>query len=137
MKISENKNFKEVKLYDKKITIKELLSENLTKHLKHERLERFNKAVELNIYNGKQSKIHTVFWVDKNHPDGPELHCVTHKGIIFIINERKYYNDENSFITVLLARPNQVKRLYESCSLSVPEHILEYARFYLQNKLNK
>lgn len=138
MNIKENKNFKEVKLSNKKIEIADLLKESLTGHLKKDRLERFNMAVKLNKHSdGTDASIDRIFYVNKGHPDGPELHCVTKKGILFIINEKKYENKEKCFITVLLARPNQVIRLYEECNLVIPKSILNGAKKNLKNKLNK
>lgn len=135
MDIHKNKNFKSVELSDKRIKIKDLLNEELTGHLENERKIRFDMAVELNKHkNGSQAFIDKVFLVDKGHPDGPELHCVTEKGIIFILNESKYENNTKCFITVLLARPNQVVRLYKACNLEVPRCVLNGA---FKNQLHK
>ena len=128
MNIQENKNFVSVSLYSHLIKIDELLSEELTGHLSSERYERLERAMRYNKFHGKgQAYVDKVFVVDKGHPDGPELHCVTTKGIIFILNKDKYESHKKSFITVLLARPNQVKRLYEACGLEVPLNIMNFA----------
>jgi hypothetical protein len=138
MNIKENNNFKEVKLSEKNITIEELLEESLTKHLNNSRKKRFDMAVNLNKHkDGSNAEVDKIFFVDKGHKDGPELHCVTKKGIIFILNERKYENNDRSFITVLLARPNQVIRLYEECNLEIPKSIINGAKKNLKNKINK
>ena len=124
MNIKDNKNFSSVQLYNKKILIKDLYREDFTKHLKDERKKRFYLALEVNKdKQGKQSEIDRIFLVDKGHKDGPELHCVTKKGVIYILNKEKYENGKNSFITILFARPNQVKRLYEACNLELSRDI--------------
>lgn len=144
MKVSENKNFVEVSTY-KNLTIEDVLNSFQTTHLSSERLERFNLAERLNrTYIGKgkekeviQSDVDKVFLVDKGHKDGKELHCVTKKGIIFILNEEKYKNNDNALITALIGRPNQVARLYEDCNLKAPENILDRCRSYQAQGLNE
>lgn len=65
------------------------------------------------------------------------MHCVTQKGIIFILNKRKYEKHQHSFITVLLARPNQVIRLYKECGLCTPNNIIEKTKEYVEIGANK
>ena len=63
-----------------------------------------------------------TFLVDKNHPNGKELHTVTDTGIIVIRNERTH-----KMITKLIARPNQIKRYFGE-NLKGLEKVLELAR---------
>ena len=134
MKIEENKNFQEVKLYSEKIELDKILELNKTEHMKKDRQIRLNTAISL---LDKDDYIEHTFLVDKNHKDGKELHCVTHKsGIIFILNEEKFKNNKPCFITIFLARPNQIKRLYEPFNFNVNEETLRKCNFYIKNNLN-
>ena len=142
MTITENKNFISVSEYKTKLSIKDIENAYETEHLSFERLERLELARKLNSEYDKdkkcvQAEIDRIFLVDKGHKAGMELHCVTKKGIIFILNERKYRNGNNSFITALIGRPNQVKRLYEACNLTVAEKILNKCKYYQSQKLNE
>ncbi len=86
--------------------------------------------------NNKQAEVDAVFLVDKGHKDGKELHCVTKRGIIFILNEQKYINNGYGFITALIARPNQVKRLYRDVGMICPKYILGFCNKYVDNGWN-
>ena len=135
--IKENKNFKNVSLYNKNINVEDILNQQHTKHLDKSREKRLNLAIKLNEENGVQSTIDKIFVVDKGHKDGEELHCVSRKGIIFILNKYKYENNINSFITILIARPNQVERLYQDCNLKVDRRIIKYTQNNVANGYNK
>ena len=66
------------------------------------------------------------FIVDKGHKKGLEVHSITDKGIIVIHNLHS-----GKLITKLIARPQQIKRYYESTGREPPpeyEDILELAR---------
>lgn len=66
------------------------------------------------------------FIVDKGHKKGLEVHSITDKGIIVIHNL-----NSGKLITKLIARPQQIKRYYESSGREPPpeyEDILELAR---------
>jgi hypothetical protein len=60
-----------------------------------------------------------AFIVDKSHPNGDELHVITTSGYIMIFNEKS-----ERFITVLHARPMQLKRYYMSLHEQIPDTIL-------------
>ena len=140
MNVSENTNFKEVKVY-RNLEIEDILNMVPTTHLSLERLERFEFSKKLNrVYSKdksfKQANINKVFLVDKGHKEGAELHCVTDKGIIFILNEQKFIKNISCFITALIGRPNQVGRLYEECGEKAPEYIMNLCRKYKTNDLN-
>ena len=133
MNIKENKNFQEVKLYSEKIELDKILELNKTEHMKKDRQIRLNTAISL---LDKDDYIEHVFLVDKNHPEGKELHCVTHSGIIFILNERKYLKGVPCLITIFLARRNQIIRLYEPFNLKVSKYTLNKCEYYITNHLN-
>lgn len=138
MNIQENENFVSVQLYHKNLYIKEILQQEHTFHLDYEKYKRYNRAIELNKYkNGNHAKIHITFLVDKNHKDGPELHCVSERGVIFILNKKKYEEGRNCLITVLLARPNQVIRLYNAIGYYAPKEIVRYCRLNSRHHQNK
>lgn len=66
------------------------------------------------------------FIVDKGHRNGAEVHSITSNGIIIVHN---LYSGK--LITKLLARPQQIKRYYESTGRTPPpeyDDILELAR---------
>lgn len=66
------------------------------------------------------------FVVDRGHPHGAERHCITNNGIIIVYNL-----GSGKLITKLLARPQQIKRYYQSSGREPPpeyESILKLAR---------
>lgn len=62
------------------------------------------------------------FVVNRGHPGGAEIHSVTDTGIIIIHNQQT-----NKLITELVARPQQLRRLYKSVNRDVPKDILSLA----------
>lgn len=46
--------------------------------------------------------------VDKGHPNGAEIHCITDNGIIIVYNERT-----KRLVTKLIARPAQLQRYFK------------------------
>lgn len=134
MNINENKNFLSVEIYERNLTIDEILNTIQTKHFSKKRKKRFENALN---YLEKDDYIEHTFLVDKNHPDGKELHCVTYKsGLIFILNEQKFKNHEPCFITIFLSRPNQIQRLYEPFNFEINKDTLKKCNFYINNNLN-
>ena len=132
----DNKNFLSVKLYPKyykPITMENLIHCSETLHFQKLRWDRKELIQSL----VKTNEIDRCFLVDKGHPAGLEIHVVTKKGLIYILNNRKYKNGENALVTILLARPKQVKRLYKEVGLTPSQEILKYCRFYIQNKYNE
>lgn len=119
-----NKNFISVESYGL-IRKDYILSANATKHL-NERSVRLAKAFELDA----NSVIDHCFLVDKGHRDGKEIHCVSSNGIIYILNRDKFLSNRNALITALIARPNQVKRLYRECNLFADKSILDKCYTY-------
>ena len=60
--------------------------------------------------------------IDKGHKNGSEIHIVTDSGIIKIYNART-----KKHITDLIARPNQIKRVYNSRGEFAPKWLLNIA----------
>ena len=92
-----------------------------TKHYKTQRYKR-EKFINEHIGDGY---IIDGFVVDKGHPNGVEVHSITENAIIIVHNYRT-----GKLVTKLLARPQQIKRYYESTGRKHPpeyEDILELA----------
>lgn len=137
MNIEENLNFKSVELFDEEIDTNILLKNyGFTGHARYERTERVDEALELNKTDGRQASFDRIFRVDKGHPDGIELHCVTKNGIIFIVNEEKFRNWEGCIVTVLFARVNQAERLYKAAKIKFPEPIRKKCEEWEERGLN-
>lgn len=126
MKLQDNHNFYGIKLY-KTIPLDIILKSVKTKHLNYSRQRRLYFA--LSLLNTNDYTEHT-FLIDKHHPDGNELHNVTHSGIIFILNQRKFKSNLPCFITVLIARPNQITRLYDIFDIQISNYTLQKCLFY-------
>lgn len=97
----------------------------VTKHYQRERCRR-EKFIEK--YLGGDGYIIDGFIVDNNHPNGLEVHSLTDNGIIIIHNLLS-----GNLISKLIARPNQIKRYYESTGREPPkeyERILELAKWH-------
>ena len=75
----------------------------LTEHARNMSIERKRKLKEIGV--GKT--LDRFIW-DKGHKNGAEIHTVTTTGLIIVQNERT-----NNLVTVLIARPQQIKRYYE------------------------
>lgn len=104
MIIKENQNFH--------ICLDNLIE---SKHMK----QRQNRMLIENIH---KQNIVDIFWVDKGHPNGPEIHVLLSKAIILILNARS-----SKVCTVLLARAKQISRYYEATEQLPPFELLVYA----------
>lgn len=93
---------------------------------KHYKTKRANREDFIREHLGGDGYMVDGFIVSRNHPMGDEIHNVTDNGLI------KIYNiDSGKLCTKLIARPNQIMRLYESTGREKPpeyEDILELAR---------
>lgn len=58
--------------------------------------------------------------IDRGHRNGPEIHMVTTTGLVIICNQRTL-----KVITVLIARPNQIRRYFKKNE--VPKDIINLA----------
>jgi len=88
-----------------------------------ERLDRFKAYGELDLL--KDAKFVDTFLVDKAHKDGNEIHSITNTGLIVIFNE-----NSGRLITVLAARPGQIKRYYK---YPYPVYIDEIVKIAFRN----
>lgn len=104
----------------------------MSDHAREDRVARFELVSKLD----PNPTIDKAFIVDRGHRNGKEIHCVSEKGIIYILNLRKYLKDYNSLVTVMIARPRQVTRLYEACDLSASESIINTCRYNQQMGYN-
>ena len=72
------------------------------------------------------------FIVDRGHPNGAEVHSVTDTAIILIHNQ-----NTNQLITELIARPNQLKKLYGQEGRLPPKKILKLAYMHNAKRFNE
>lgn len=72
------------------------------------------------------------FIVDRGHPGGNEIHSVTDTAIIIIQNETT-----KRLITELIARPEQLRRLYRGIGKEPPKSILKLAYEHNKYRLNE
>lgn len=116
-----------VKIYKREIPC--FTNLNISKHLGETRNERMK-----NVNKIGKGTIMKSFLVDKNHPNGLEIHIITSTGLIFIFNERT-----GKLCTILIARPAQIKRYYENCNIpnEIPRNVVELAYQHECNNLNK
>lgn len=94
----------------------------VSEHYKTERYRR-EKFIDEHFGDGQ---IVDEFMVDRGHPHGAERHCIMDNGVIVIYNFAS-----GKLVTKLLARPQQIKRYYESSGKELPleyEDILKLAR---------
>lgn len=89
-----------------------------TNHLTIDRANRVRAIREL-IGFGKPVR---GFKVDNHHRNGAEYHLVTSTALILIFNFRT-----KKLITILVARPNQIKRYYEGMDDTAPQELLDLA----------
>lgn len=107
-----------IKPYTKSVTLL-IDHSHHSRHFQRDRLTRYHKILSVE----KFPVIDSAFLVDKNHDKGKEIHCVSTHGIIYIYNQ-----NSRKLVTMIIARPNQIKRLYESCGKNIPEIILQEAK---------
>jgi hypothetical protein len=108
-----------------RLNSRELELNNLTKHFSE-------RETRMKIYSSIKNlgNVYDSFVVDKNHPNGDEVHVLTDTGFILIFNERT-----KKFITLLHARPMQLKRYYINLGEEIPLVITNICES--NNKLNK
>lgn len=106
-----------------KFILSDLLKESETKHMTHR---------EYRTNHVKTGKIASAFLWDRGHKDGPEYHIITTTGLIFIVNQYT-----KKLITILVARPGQIRRYYENCHVPVPEYLMKQAMSHQKRRLNK
>lgn len=104
----------------REVTLQEILlltqsAQVNTAHIvsRHSRIKSYE---ELGLLN---TDFITGFVVDKAHPDGLEYHMINTKGIIYIFNCNTL-----KLITMLGARPMQIRRYFLELSLPITSKIL-------------
>ncbi len=106
-----------------------------SKHFREDRSERKQVIDRLAV----DDAIDNVFVVDNGDVRGKELHVVSEQGLIYILSkdsvEKCKFN--GALITVLIARPNQVIRLYRACKLYAPSKIIKKCRLHQELALNE
>ena len=68
--------------------------------------------------------------IDRGHRNGPEVHKITTTGLVVIYNQRT-----GIMVTVLIARPNQIKRYY--AENEAPQKIINLAFEHMRAGYNK
>ena len=122
------------KVYKKHpFTLQELLKLSPTKHFSVDRKKRRDEA--LNRLLDKDDYLVCVMCVDHGHPDGLELHCITHSGLIFVLNEFKFNIGLPCVVTILNSRVNQLTR-YGKENYVPDEYTLQKARKHEKHKDN-
>ena len=99
---------------------------------KHYKNKRYMREKFINEYLNGGGKVIDSFIVNKGHPKGLERHCVTENGIIIVYNLRT-----NKLVTKLLARPNQVVKLYRNSGKTPSKELLNLCRWHEILRYNK
>ena len=107
-----------------------LEGQSLTSHYKNDRGAR----IEV-VSTGETTPLYS-FIVDTGHPNGNEIHTITERAEIIIQNERT-----KKIVTVLFARPAQVKRYWKLLNENAPKDedfnlVLKFAKSNLDKNLN-
>lgn len=63
------------------------------------------------------------FVVDRGHVNGEEIHVITSTGLIVIYNKASH-----KMVTILIARPQQIRRYYNNSGEFAPMYLIELAR---------
>lgn len=108
-----------IKISDKMVRIK------TTNHFSKERINRLNEYEKI---IGKSVPL-DIFWVDKGHQNGYELHVICSNGLCYVFNERT-----RELITVLALRQSQY-RFYYNVMKKKWDDFVDY-RCYLNESLN-
>lgn len=101
-------------------------AQNFSNHVVFERPNRMQAA---NFSNTHQFAV-AAFEVDRGHRNGPEIHFITNMGVIVIFN--KY---THRLCSVLIARPNQVRRYFDDCNLSMNAELLAVMRLAREHQI--
>lgn len=134
--VEENANFRHVTRLTYELVTDETIKNirRVSAHMANN--DRNNRRV---VAASLDKKAHVVasFLVDKGHKDGQEVHVVTNNGIIYVFNHMKLFlGAHNALVTILIARPNQVERLFEACGMPVDEAIIAKCKEHQARGLN-
>lgn len=104
------------------------MMEAATRHYSSQRCQR-QAFIDENVGKGN---IIDIFVVDRGHCKGEEIHSVTDTGLIIIKNKTT-----GKIITELIARPEQLRRLYHLEGREPPRKILRLAYQHNASKYNE
>lgn len=96
----------------------------VSKHYKKQRNKR-EEFIEEHLGKGH---IIDDFIVDRNHPNGAEVHSLLDNGVIIIHNLKS-----GILISKIIARPQQIRRYYQNTNRELPpeyERLIELARLH-------
>lgn len=96
---------------------------SLTAHVREDRARRISR---IGRCIGFGSVVRRAV-VDTGHPQGLELHVLTDTGLVLVLNERSH-----RLVTVLIARPGQVRRYYEPFGEKPPKSLMDRAFYNTQ-----
>lgn len=99
---------------------------NTSFHYRSEREQRDCTIQAIGLGNAIESVL-----VDRGHQDGPERHTLTDTGIIIIENAVT-----GKLVTELIARPEQVRRIYELVGKVPPRKVMRKAYAHNLRNLN-
>lgn len=98
----------------------------VSQHYKDKRSSRENFIKE---YLGGDGYIVDGFVVDRHHKDGLEVHSLTDKGVIIIHNLVS-----GKLISKLIARPQQLRRYYQSTGREPPPEYEDMLKLALEHQ---
>lgn len=96
----------------------------------HYNSERYNREEFINEHLHGDGNIIDEFIVDRGHPNGTERHCITDNGVIIVFNLIS-----GKLVTKLLARPQQIKRYYETTGRKRPKNYNEILRLAREHNI--
>lgn len=130
-----------VGLNKKPVHIADIQGASLTRHAK-KRINRIDVAEQLMKAENSEF-VDRTFVVSRTDTSNGilqnklELHAVTRNGIIYVLDREKFINGDPCIITVLVARPKQLIRLYCTVGLRVPSTIMEHSRNHYAKNLHR
>lgn len=98
----------------------------------HYKTNRYDREKFINSRLDGDGKIIDSFIVDRGHPKGAEIHSVTDNGIIIIRNQVT-----GKLVTKLIARPSQLKKLYNNVDREPPKWLLNLCFLHQVAHYNK
>lgn len=123
----------------KDIRIDDLVAMPTSDHASYDRGVRFDSAFRLNKeknHGDKQAPIVAQFRVDRGHKDGKEIHLVTRRAVVFVLNEQKFEAGAPCLVTVLFARPGQIKRYFNATGEHIPSTVMHQAMYWQDHGMN-
>ena len=104
------------------------MADNISNHYKN---QRYKREKFIHKYFGNDGEIIDSFLINKGHKNGIERHDITDNGIILIYNV-----SSNKLITKKIARPLQIKYLYDTKNKTPPKWLMEIAEWHESLHMN-